>query len=314
MTVPHFHHKLVVVGSANIDLVTRVPRCPKAGESLLGSAFTVVPGGKGANQAVAAARLNAETAFVGCVGLDDFGARLSASLEKAGVAIDYLIRHDTEPTGAAVIFVADDGSNAIAVTPGANRALTPQDIERARPLLQEADALLVQLEVSLDATEAALRIARELGVLSVLDAGPAQSLPPEIARLADIVSPNETEAEAITDIAVDSIEGAEEAARAIQAMGARKVVMKLGELGSIYVGGNGVEHASAFRVNPIDTVGAGDAFTAALAYAWNPEDVASSLRFANAAGAIATTRRGAQDAMPTRSEIDTLLKEQSVNA
>ena len=301
MTVPHFHDKLVVVGSANIDLVTRVPRCPKAGESLIGSAFTIVPGGKGANQAVAAARLGAETAFVGCVGL-------------AGVAVDYLIRHDSDPTGTAVIFVADDGSNAIAVTPGANLAITPADVERARPLLQQADAMLVQLEIALEATEAALRIARECNVLSVLDAGPAQSLPPEIARLADIVSPNETEAEAITDIAVDSIERAEQAAHAIRGMGAANVVMKLGELRALCVGEGGSEHAHACKVNAIDTVAAGDAFTAALAYAWDPQHIRQSLQFANAAGALATTRRGAQDAMPTRSEVDNLLKEHPSHA
>ena len=299
---------IVVVGSANVDLVTRVPRCPKPGESLIGSSFATIPGGKGANQAVAAARLGANTWFAGCVGDDAFGALQRRTLSDAGVDVTHLKVHESEPTGTAVILVADEGQNSIVVTPSANYGITPADIEQLEPVLREAGALLLQLEIPLDTVEAALDLAARLDVLSILDAGPAQKVHAGIVGKARIVSPNETEAEAMTGIAVDSIESARAAADALHAMGAREVVVKLGEQGALY-SGEEVLHASPFRVNAVDTVAAGDAFTAALATVWRRLPKQDVLRFANAAGALATTTPGAQPSMPTHAAVEAFLKE-----
>ena len=302
--------RILVIGSANADLVTRVPRCPKPGESLVGHAFTTVPGGKGANQAVAAARLGAQVSFVGTVGSDPLGDMLRTTLGDNGVDISRLRSDPHHATGTAVIFVGDDGQNSIVVTPSANLALRSSDVEALEETIAQADAILVQLEIDLDAVAAALAIARQHNVLTVLDAGPAQQVPDEILAMADIVSPNETEAEAITEVTVDSVEDAEEAAQRIIDRGARDVVMKLGALGSYYRSADGASHtAPPFRVTPVDTVAAGDAFTAALAMRWRSHGAEDALRFANAAGAIATTRAGAQDAMPSATDVEAMLKQ-----
>ncbi|HOT51425.1 MAG TPA: ribokinase, partial [Candidatus Hydrogenedentes bacterium] len=169
--------RILVVGSANADLVATVPRIPKPGESLIGSSFNVVPGGKGANQAVAAARLGAETYFAGCVGSDAFGDMQQETLARDGINLDYLKRHPSEPTGTAVILVAETGQNSIVVVPAANWGIQREDIARLEPIMKSFDAILLQLEIPLDAVEATLDLARRNGVLSILDAGPAQQIP-----------------------------------------------------------------------------------------------------------------------------------------
>lgn len=299
--------KIVVVGSANIDLVTRVPRSPKPGESLIGHSFMTVTGGKGANQAVAAARLGAQVYFAGCVGNDAFGAQQRDCLRADGIDLRYLKTHPSEATGTAIILVADEGQNSIVVTPAANYGLLPEDIAGMEALFREADAVLLQLEIPLETVEAALDMARRCGVLSVLDAGPAQPLPPDLIAKADIVSPNETEAEALTGIRVDSVEDAERAAERLLAMGARHAVMKLGAHGSLYLG-EGRVFMPAFQVHAVDTTAAGDAFTAALAVAWKEQPVRQALRFANAAGALAATVAGAQPSMPAREDVESFFE------
>ncbi len=298
--------EIVVVGSANIDLVTRVHRCPKPGESLIGRSFMTVTGGKGANQAVAAARLGAKTTFIGCVGHDAFGAMQRQGLADAGVDVTYLKTHPTEPTGTAVILVADEGQNAIVVTPAANSGLLPEDIIEIEPLIAGADAVLLQLEIPLITVEKTLDIARKHSVLSVLDAGPAQAVPAALLAKADLVSPNETEAEALTGIAVASLDDARRAAEQLRAAGAPEVVMKLGARGALYLGDEEI-YATAFKVEVVDTTAAGDAFTAALALAWNALPKRPALRFANAAGALAATVPGAQPSMPHRDAVQRLL-------
>jgi len=299
---------VLVVGAANIDLVTRVPRCPKVGETLIGYSFATHPGGKGANQAVATARLGAKTYFAGCVGQDVFGSLLQRTLALAGVDVSILRTHPTEPTGTAVIFVDDQGRNSIILTPSANYGITPEDVASLKPMFEKVDVLLVQLEIPLETTEAALELARACRILSILDAGPAQKVPAAILQKADIVSPNETEAEAITDMAVRSLDDARAAAARLRDLGAKEVVLKLGESGALYMGEDWF-HVPAFKVEPLDTVAAGDAFTAALAVAWKKfHDRYEAIRFANAAGAIATTVEGAQPSMPTRVAIETFLR------
>lgn len=300
------NRKVVIVGSANIDLVTRVARSPKPGESLIGRSFMTVTGGKGANQAVAAARLGAATVFIGCVGADAFGAMQRDCLAAAGVDVGHLKSHPTEPTGTAVILVADEGQNSIVVTPAANLGLLPEDVWALEPVIAAADALLLQLEIRLDTVETALDIARKHNVLAILDAGPAQAVPESLIAKADIVSPNETEAEAMTGMAVTSIEEARNAAVRLRAMGACEVVMKLGARGAFYLAEDEL-HVPAFRIEPVDTTAAGDAFNAALALAWNALPLPQALRFANAAGALAAMTAGAQPSMPTHEAVSRFL-------
>jgi ribokinase len=299
--------KLVVIGSANIDLVTRVHRSPKPGESLIGHSFSTVCGGKGANQAVAAARLGAEVTFVGCVGDDAFGAAQRDSLQKAGVDCSRLKIHPEEPTGTAVILVADEGQNSIVVTPSANYGLLPEDVQPLASLVAEADAVLLQLEIPLDTVEAILDMARENDTLSILDAGPAQQVSARIIAKADVVSPNETEATALTEIVVDNIESAQEAAQQLLEMGATHAVMKLGALGALYTGEQEL-FAPAFPIDAVDSTAAGDAFTAALAVTWKEKSLEEALSFANAAGALSATVSGAQPSMPTRNAVEEFLK------
>jgi len=291
-------------------LVTRVPRSPKPGESLLGRSFATVTGGKGANQALAAARLGAQVSFVGCVGRDAFGDMQRSTLCADGVDCAYLKIHPTEPTGTAVILVADEGQNSIVVTPSANYGLRPEDIAPLEKLFAQADAVLLQLEVPLDTVEAALALARRCGTFSILDAGPAQKIEAALVAQADLVSPNETEAEAMTGIAVKTPDDARAAARQLLGMGARHAVTKLGARGALYVGDTEV-FAPAFKVRAVDTTAAGDAFTAALAVAWKDMELTAALRFANAAGALAATVEGAQPSMPTRAAVDAFLKERA---
>lgn len=297
---------VLVIGSANIDLVAQVPRCPKAGESLIGQAFRTVCGGKGANQAVAASRLGARTWFAGCVGEDAFGAMQRAALLEAGVDVSHLKTDPSAPTGTALICVAETGQNSIVVIPSANLSFSASDVEALEPAFGGLDAVVLQLEIPLDSVAAALRLARKRGVLSILDAGPAQAVPEEIIRNADIVSPNETEAEAITGVCVRDVDAAREAAAKLIDKGAREVVMKLGARGALYVGTKTL-YVPAFRVVPVDTTAAGDAFTAALAVCWKALPHADALRFANAAGALATTVAGAQPSMPARDAVERFL-------
>ncbi|MBI3117474.1 MAG: ribokinase [Candidatus Hydrogenedentes bacterium] len=301
--------KIIVVGSANVDLVTRVPRAPKPGESIIGHSFATVTGGKGANQAVAAARLGGAVTFLGCVGNDAFGQQQREGLAQVGVDVSRLKVHATEPTGTAVILVADEGQNSIVVTPAANYGLTPDDIFAAEALFRGADAVLLQLEIPLETVEAALDLAGRAGILSILDAGPAQKVSESLLCKASIVSPNETEAEMMTGLAVGSVEEALAAALALQQMGAREVVLKLGAQGSLYLGET-EEFAPAFSVEAVDSTAAGDAFTAALALVWRQVPVSEALRFANAAGALAATVHGAQPAMPTRRAVEAFLQGQ----
>jgi ribokinase len=299
---------ILVVGSANMDLVATVPRCPKPGESLIGWSFRTIPGGKGANQAVAAARLGARTLFAGCVGRDAFGDMQRRTLSEAGVDVAYLKTHPSEPTGTAMILVEETGQNSIVVVPAANHGLMPADIQALGPVFGTLDAVLLQLEIPPDTVEATLDTARRAGVLSLLDAGPARKVPERVIGKADIVSPNETEAEALTGIAVRSIEDARRAAERLVRMGAREVVLKLGANGALYLGEE-CFHIPAFPVTPVDTTAAGDAFTAALGFAWKQMPRRDAIRFANAAGALATTVVGAQPSMPALDAVQAFLRD-----
>jgi len=299
--------KLLVLGSANIDLVARVSEIPRPGETLLGSSFSTVCGGKGANQAVAATRLGAAVSFLGCVGADGFGQLQWSSLAAAGVDLSLLKTVEDATTGTAIIEVSDAGENSIVVIPGANFLLTPADVFACRSFFEMADAVLMQLEVPVAAVEAALDLARETNTLSILDIGSDQPISPEVVGKARIVSPNASEAERLTGRTVDSHDDILAAAEDLRAMGVEHVVMKLGSRGSQYVGPAGSFLVPAFPVDVVDSTAAGDAFTAALGVGWNPSDIEGTLRYANATGALATTRAGAQPSLPDGAAVAALL-------
>lgn len=301
--------RILVVGSINVDLVTRVERSPRVGETILGRSFSTVSGGKGANQAVGAARLGGQVAMAACVGGDDFGRQQLEGLQREGVDTAHVLVSPSEPTGTAVILVADNGESTIVVVPSANFCLTERDVAALRPQFSQADAVLLQFEIPLPTVEAALRLARDCGTLSVLDAGPARKVPSQLLALADVVSPNETEAETLTGISVETMEGARNAARELLAMGAGHVVLKLGARGSLWAGTDGEIHAPAFPVKVVDTTAAGDAFTAALALRWNPRNMRDTLEYANAAGALAAMGAGAQPSMPRAADVERFLAE-----
>lgn len=302
--------RILVIGSANIDLVARVSHCPKPGESLIGSSFATITGGKGANQAVAAARLGAQVTFAGCVGADAFGEMQRRGLAAEGIDVSALKKHPADPTGTAIILVGDDGQNSIIVTPGANYGITPGDIACLEDRMRASDIVMLQLEIPLETTTAALQLARRCGVTSILDAGPAQYVPAEVLALADVVSPNETEAHALTGIAPEDSATQQAVAGALLGQGVQHVVLKLGAAGARAISREEDHIAAAFPVWPVDTTAAGDAFTAALALQWGRGHITEVLRFANATGALATTRHGAQPSLPKLDEVLDFLNKQ----
>jgi len=296
---------VVVVGSTNFDIVVKAERLPKEGESMLTTNLKFFPGGKGANQAVAVARLGAKTTFIGSVGQDMIGDFLIQGLESNAIDTTYVKRDAGRSTGCALIMLFPNGNNSIVVDPAANFSLTPADIERAEEVIAKADALCTVLEVPLEVVEAALRTARKAGILTVLDAGPPRNCPPEILKLADIVSPNETELEHLTGEQISGRVSAREAAEKLLDLGVKTVVLKLGSDGSMLVTGKTSKHFPACKVNAVDPTAAGDAFTAALTVQLaQGAKMDAAIRFSNLAGALAVTKLGAQPSLPTLAEVE----------
>lgn len=296
---------VVVVGSTNFDVVVKADRLPKEGESMLVKNLKFFPGGKGANQAVGVARLGAKTSFVGAVGRDMIGDFLIQSLEANQIDTAWVRRDLERATGCAFIMLFPNGNNCISVDPAANFTLTPDDIERAREVIERADALATVLEIPLEVVEASLRLARKAGKLTVLDAGPPRYCPPEVLKLADIVSPNETELEHLTGESVTGHASAREAAKKLFALGVRTVVLKLGSDGAMLVTPRRAMHFPACKVEAVDPTAAGDAFTAALVVQLAAGvGIEDAIRFANCAGALAVTRLGALPSLPTREEVE----------
>jgi len=308
---------LVVVGSLNMDFVVSVETLPAPGQTVLGHDFQMIPGGKGANQACAAARLAGlalDVRMVGRVGYDLFGDHLKASLSAAGVDVSAVHATRSQPTGVALIWVERSGQNSIVVAPGANHALLPSEIEGFRSSFQQARFALFQLEVPLATTEAALRLARREGATTILDPAPARPLSPALLELVDILTPNESEALILLQRPPGRVSAAEaaELARMLRGMGARSVVIKLGDQGCYYDDGAQQLHQPAFPVTVRDATAAGDTFNAALAVALaEGQPVERALRFANAAAALSVTRLGAQASVPTREEVETFLSQAS---
>ncbi|MGQ9730442.1 MAG: ribokinase [Candidatus Zipacnadales bacterium] len=305
--------RILVVGSANMDLVVKTPRMPLGGETLRGDEFRTVRGGKGANQAVACARLGAEVCMLGCVGQDAFGEALIQGLQSDGVDCEYIRRHPSTPTGIAVIIIDAQGENSIVIIPGANGELTAEDV-RQIPDFGSFNAVLLQLEVPLSVVQATLAAAREYGVLSILDAGPPTEAARTLLTQVDVLSPNETEARTLLGLPIEEEVDPIAAADRLIAAGARNVALKLGAQGALVAGPDFIESVPAFKVESVDTTGAGDAFTAALAVNMAcGKDLVSAARIGAAAGALATTVLGAAPSMPTCDALQRFLAEQGVN-
>lgn len=299
---------LVVVGSSNTDMVIHLDRLPRPGETLLGGDFRLAGGGKGANQAVAAARAGGRVALVARVGRDLFGDRALADFRREGLVVTHVRRDPTAPSGVALIFVARNGENCIAVAGGANARLAAADVRRARPAIARAAAVLLQLESPLETVETAAALAARAGVRVILNPAPARELPDSLLRCVSLLTPNETEAEVLTAGRVRDDRSAARAAERLRARGVGAVVITLGARGAFVASDHLSQRVPGFRVRPVDTVAAGDVFNGALAVALaEGRPLLEAVRFANAAAALSVTRPGAQASAPRRAEIERFL-------
>ncbi|OAM88540.1 ribokinase [Termitidicoccus mucosus] len=299
--------RILVLGSSNTDMIIKLARIPRPGETLLGGKFTTAAGGKGANQAVAAARAGGDVAFIARLGKDMFGDQALAGFKADKIDTRHILRDAKTPSGVALIFVADSGENSIAVASGANARLTPADVRAAEAAFPGSKALVMQLETPLPTVTAAARLAKKHGVPIILNPAPAPSekLPPALLRLVSILTPNETEAETLTGIKVTDEASARQASAALRAQGVGTVIITLGEKGAFVDDGRTAAALPVPKVKRVDTTAAGDTFNGALAVALaEGRDLREAIRFANAAATISVTRLGAQPSVPTRAEIE----------
>jgi len=307
--MPH----IVVVGSLNMDLVVKVPAIPAPGETVLGDDFATIPGGKGANQAVAAARLGARVSLIGRVGDDAFGEELLANARREGIDVTFVGWDETAATGVAMICVDAAGQNSIAVASGANYKLTADHVRTAFASLPGVDLLLMPLETPLETIETAVALANQSQTPVILNPAPAQKLPEHILKGVNVLVPNETETEQLTGAPVVTTEEARSAAKELLTLGVGNVVLTLGSRGALVLdGANGQFYDVApYPVTVVDTTAAGDAYVAGLAVGLGEGmPLAEAAQFANAVGALAVTRLGAQPAMPFREEVNQLFSKE----
>lgn len=294
-------YDVLVIGSLNADLVVRAPRFPGPGETISGGDLHIIPGGKGANQAVAAARQDASVVMLGRVGKDGFGPFLFDSLKSAQVGITNVIV-DESATGTAIIIVDAGGQNSIVLSAGANGKVSARDIDA---LQLEAKILLLQLEIPLETVLHAAKWGRQKGMTVILNPAPARELPEELIIHADYLLPNETELNLLTGISVTDAASTERAAKVLLKRGAKNVIVTLGENGALVVTGNQVTQVDAFKVDVVDTTAAGDAFIGGFASALlNHKSLEDAVRYGCACGALAATKSGAQPSLPTKEEVD----------
>jgi len=300
-----------VFGSLNMDLVCQTPRLPGPGETISGREFQTVPGGKGANQAIAAARLGANTTMVGRVGDDEFGQALIDSLKAAGVDTHNVIVDQSASTGVALIVVDASGNNQIVVVPGANGKVDESDVQRLAQQFQPGDLLLLQFEVPVDIVMTAIATAKEKGVTVIMDPAPTpDELPERFFTLVDILTPNQVEASQLVGFSVTDTQSAADAAQALVKRGTNLVMVKLGAEGVVVATKDDCFHQPAFAVEAVDTVAAGDAFNGGMAVALAESMLLpASCLFASAVAACSVTQRGAQSSMPTYEAVKALLKE-----
>ena len=301
---------VISLGSINMDLVVRTPRFANPGETIIGLDFYTAPGGKGANQAVAAGRLGVDTLMFGRIGDDFFGKDLQKNLQENNVGIKGVKIDNALPTGTALITVDNNAENTIIIIPGANGAVCISDTNNLIPFFKKANILMLQLEIPLDTVVAAAKKARESGVKVLLDPAPARELPDELLQLCDFITPNETEAQILTGITIDNSMDAKKAAEVLLEKGVQAVIVKMSSKGSYYYDGSIEILFPAYKVDAVDTVAAGDAFNGGFAAAFSEgKPIEEILQWANACGALSTTKPGAQPSMPSREELISFLKE-----
>lgn len=297
--------KIVVVGSTNTDLTVRVPRIPAPGETALGRDFQIRAGGKGANQAVAAARAGARVIFVTALGLDDFGDRAVENLTQEAIDVSLVRRVAGVQSGVALIAVDDRGENSIAVAAGANSELRPEDVEPLRAMVEPRDVMLLQLEIPLETVEAAVRLGVSRGAIVILNPAPAQPLSDGLVAAVSVLTPNEHEVEQLTGQRASDAQELALAAKALHNLGVNDVLITLGARGVFASGVGFSELVPGFAVEAVDTTAAGDVFNGALAVSLvEGQALREAVQFANAAAALSVTRVGAQASAPRRDEIE----------
>ena len=300
---------IVVVGSSNTDLVAQSPRIPVTGETLIGTNFFMAPGGKGANQAVAAAKLGADVFFIVRLGKDVFASDSLENFNSVGINPKHVKQIEGISSGTAIIAVDDNGQNIIIVVPGANDKLMPEDIDAAKSDIANSSVVVAQLEIPIETVEQAAKVAKACNVPFILDPAPARPLSDELLSMVNIIKPNETEAESITGIKVVDQTTAEQAADVLLAKGVKTVILTLGEKGFLLATKQSKEMIANHTVKAVDSTAAGDAFTGGLAYGIScGKSVKEAALYANAVAAISVTRLGAQPSMPTKDEVDTFIK------
>jgi ribokinase len=302
--------KITVIGSINMDLVIKASRMPKPGENLFAQGFKMIPGGKGANQAVSVAKLGEKSHLVGKIGEDVFGEKLLKGVEGFGINTDYVFKDADTPTGVAFIIVTEEGENSILIANGANGNLSPEDIKGAEAIIENSDLVLLQLEIPLETVGYAVKLSNKHKVPIVLDAGPPPKSFPDFFTRADILSPNELEAEALTGVKIKDLKSAKASAQKLLNTGIKRVVLKLGADGALLATRDGIKHIKGIKVHSVDTTAAGDAFTAGLAVAYaQGKTLEEAAVFANYVGALTVTKFGAQPSIPSMDEVELFIKE-----
>jgi len=305
VTIERDKPKIVVVGSSNMDLVVKSPRIPAIGETVLGEDFIMTPGGKGANQAVAAAKLGAQVSLVAKLGDDMFARASVGNLKQAGVDTEYVVQTQEAPSGVALITVDRAGDNVIVVAPGANGLLSTEDVAAARSAIASAGAMLLQLEVPLATVEFAARLANDCGIPVILDPAPAQELDSALLAMVDILTPNESEAMILTGAEVTDEDSARAACRDLLARGVKAVILTMGASGFLLADGERMQFVPAVEVDAVDATAAGDAFAGSLAVGLaQGKAILDAALFANYVAALSVTKMGAQSAMPSRTEAE----------
>jgi ribokinase len=301
--------KITVVGSSNNDMIIKAPRLPVPGETVLGGSFTSALGGKGANQAVAAARVGGDVTFIGRIGNDVFGEQALKGLKNDGINISHVVKDPLVSSGVAQIVVDEEGKNLVAVAPGANQNLCEQDIINARKAILASDMILIQLEIPIQTVRFASKLAFENNIRVILNPAPAHPLDDELLGYISVLTPNKLEAESLTGISITDERSVELAGRILLEHGLARVIITLGAKGAMVIDNGGAEHVPTFRIKSVDTTAASDVFNGALAVALaEGKNFYESVRFANAAAALSATRLGAQPSIPRREEVMEMLR------
>lgn len=301
-------NRVCVIGSINMDMVSRVNHQPKTGETILAQSFEKIPGGKGANQSVAAKRCGADVMMIGKTGCDDNGRILKGKLEDEGINTDFVFEDSSEATGMAMITIDEDGDNSIVVVSGSNMTITEEEISKAEASLKMNDIVVAQFETSTEITAETFKTAKKSGIVTILNPAPAKDIDNELLSVTDIIVPNETEAAALTGVKVETMEDAEKAAEKFMKKGVKVVIITLGSKGAAVIGEGFSFLAKAYKVQAVDTTAAGDTFIGAFASRLdvkniNEENLKAAAEFANKASSIAVQRKGAQPSIPYLSEL-----------